>query len=193
MFAELETLEEFFVCFCSCEALGLPDRWGRERDLPKRDAFASCINTPQCQNSTVYITTCHAWLPAGTSLESWHLWLPAFLLILCCRHLLLPDLCRSFKSQSVVGPLWVMLLVSHRQGLRHLAPAKNTKYQNKLGEIFLKNYKTHHMMKTEKPTKTRKVQLIPIMANVQKLISPSPENKSKLMTEVKKQLILSMS
>ena len=86
-----------------------------------------------------------------------------------------------------------MLLVSHRQGLRHLAPAKNTKYQNKLGEILLKNYKTHHMMKTEKPTKTRKVQLIPIMANVQKLISPSPENKSKLMTEVKKQLILSMS
>ena len=36
---------------------------------------------------------------------------------------------------------------------------------------------THHMMKTEKPTKTRKVQLIPIMANVQKLISPSPETE----------------
>ena len=33
------------------------------------------------------------------------------------------------------------------------------------------------MMKTEKPTKTRKVQLIPIMANVQKLISPSPETE----------------
>ena len=49
-------------------------------------------------------------------------------------------------------------------------------------------------MKTEKPTKTRKVQLIPIMANVQKLISPSPENKIQLMTaEVKKQLIQSMS
>ena len=38
-------------------------------------------------------------------------------------------------------------------------------------------------MKTEKPTKTRKVQLIPIMANVQKLISPSPENQIELMTE----------
>ena len=40
------------------------------------------------------------------------------------------------------------------------------------------------MMKTEKPTKTRKVQLIPIMANVQKLISPSPENEIQHTTEV---------
>ena len=39
-------------------------------------------------------------------------------------------------------------------------------------------------MKTEKPTKTRKVQLIPIIANVQKLISPSPEDEIELMTEV---------
>ena len=52
-------------------------------------------------------------------------------------------------------------------------------------------------MKTEKPTKTRKVQLIPIMANVQKLISPSPENKTQLLAEVaganllQKQLVLS--
>ena len=33
---------------------------------------------------------------------------------------------------------------------------------------------TDHIMKTENPTNTRKVQLMPIIANVQKLISPSP-------------------
>ena len=38
-------------------------------------------------------------------------------------------------------------------------------------------------MKTEKPTKTRKVQLIPIIANVQKLISPSPKIKVQLKAE----------
>ena len=38
-------------------------------------------------------------------------------------------------------------------------------------------------MKTEKPTKTRKVQLMPIMANVQKLISPSPKIKVQLKAE----------
>ena len=77
------------------------------------------------------------------------------------------------------------MLVPHRQGLGHVAPAENN---HTLicwpGDIILKNLKTYHMMKTEKPTKTRNVQLIPIIANVQKLISPSPENEFGLITEV---------
>ena len=36
-------------------------------------------------------------------------------------------------------------------------------------------YTTYHMMIIENPTKMRKVQLMPTMANVQKLISPSSE------------------
>ena len=83
------------------------------------------------------------------------------------------------------APLWLVMLVPHWQGLGHVAPAKkNHSLICWPGDIILKNHKTYHMMKTEKPTKTRNVQLIPIIANVQKLISPSPENEFGLITEV---------
>ena len=91
MLAELDTLEGIFICSC-CVSLVFLTSCRRQTDLPKRSAFACCINTQQCQNSTGYITTCHSWLPAGDCLESWHLWSPTLLLIICC-HLLLLDVC----------------------------------------------------------------------------------------------------
>ena len=80
-----------------------------------------------------------------------------------------------------------MSLVPHWQGLGCLAPAARKTWSNMVKDgqtlpnmvwcLEVVFFDTHHMMKTEKPTKTRKVQLIPIMANVQKLISPSPETE----------------
>ena len=47
--------------------------------------------------------------------------------------------------------------------------------QSQFLRSLTKMYTTYHMMIIENPTKMRKVQLMPTMANVQKLISPSSE------------------
>ena len=42
--------------------------------------------------------------------------------------------------------------------------------------VAIKMHETYHIIIIENPTKMRKVQLIPTIANVQKLMSPSSEN-----------------
>ena len=181
MLAELETPEGIFICSC-CGSLVFPASCRRQTDLPEQNAFACCINTPQCQNSTMYITTCRSWLPAGGCLESWHLWSPTYLLMLCCHTLLLDVCCVDSSIQRLdLYELCCWFLTGKDWGTSLLL--KSTILGGQTLSIPLERKKTHHMMKTEKPTKTRKVQLMPIMANVQKLISPSPKIKVQLKAE----------